>query len=111
MMSDYKTPDNDTTPTVEQQRLVRLLELLDEESRNDIYGNADRALWHALTRWKDRLPELDDYFHKCFRQCDVTDDGHTDMVIWNLLNHSKRFWRLFERVQDEWKPQQQERSE
>ena len=96
-----KKQKNDTAPTIGQQRLVRLLELLDKESREDINGYADRALWHALTRWKDSLPELDDYFHKCFRQCDVTDDGHTDMVIWNLLNHSQRFWRLFEMVQDE----------
>lgn len=96
-----KKPKTDTAPTVGQQRLVRLLELLDKESREDINGYADRALWHALTRWKDNLPELDDYFHKAFRQCDVTDDGHTDMVIWCLLNHSKRFWRLFEMVQEE----------
>lgn len=84
-----------------EQRLTRLLELLDKESKEDGAAYADRALWHALTRWKDSLPELDGYFHKAFRQVDVTDDGHTDMVIWNLLNHSSRFWRLFEMVQAE----------
>jgi hypothetical protein len=72
---------DETDLTDNQQKLTRLLELLDRESRDDIDGYADCALWHALTRWKDDLPELDDYFHKCFRQCDVTDDGHTDMII------------------------------
>lgn len=96
-----ETQENDITPIVSQQRLVRLLELLDKETREDTNGYADRALWHALKRWEDNLPELGGDFHKTFRQCDVTDSGHTDMVIWCLLNHSERFWRLFEMVHKE----------
>lgn len=82
-------------------KINKLLSLLEKVPLEDSNFYADRALWHILTRWKDNLPELDHYFHRAFRQCDVTDDGNTDMVIWNLLNHSANFWRFFEMVQDE----------
>lgn len=84
-------------------KLTRLLELFDEESLKDFKNPAGRALWHLLTRWKDELPTLDGYFIKAFRQVDVTDDGNTDMAIWNLLNSESAttFWKLFERVQRE----------
>lgn len=89
-----------TKPTKHSRQIARLLELMDKETQ-DSDKPADRALWHLLKRWEDRLPELDGYFHKAFRQMDVTDDGHTDMAIWNLIHHSKTFWRLFEEVQTE----------
>ena len=54
-----------------------------------------------LKHWEDKLPILDDYFHKAFRQTDVTDEGYIDIAIWSLLNDSTLFWRLFERVQGE----------
>ena len=60
-------------------------------------ADADRALWSLLERWKDRLPELDGYFHKCFRQCNVTDSEHEDAAIHSLLNISERFWKVFEK--------------
>ena len=79
------------------KRIDRLLEAMDAATRNGS-APADRALWHLLSQWKDRLPTLDHYFHKAFRQVDVTDDGHTDMAIWCLLHHSTIFWQLVKEV-------------
>jgi len=75
-------------------RMTRLLKLFDEKTYNHTGKNhyAERALFHLLEKWKDRLPPLNHYFHKAFRQVDVTDDGNTDMAIWCLLNQSKLFW-------------------
>lgn len=86
--------------------LVRLLAALDEETKARMTpeDHADRALWHLLKRWQKELPDLDERFHKSFRQCDITSDGETDMAIWNLLGGSRRFWRLFEAAQDDSKP-------
>lgn len=85
--------------------MVLLLDMMDEETRNPITPcPADRALWHLLKRWKSELPFLNDRFHKNFRQIDVTNDAHTDMAIWQLLSHSKIFWRLFEQVRGEENP-------
>lgn len=55
----------------------------------------DAALWHALRLWRDKLPELDGYFHKAFRQCDVLGNGDADMVMWHLLDGSELFWKVF----------------
>lgn len=105
-MNSEPTPPNGagSGAPLPEPKIDKLLRLLDEESRIDINGQADRALWHALTKWKKELPALDDYFHKAFRQTDVTDCGHADMIIWNLLGHSERFWRLFEAVANETQP-------
>lgn len=87
----------------------KLLELFDVETQKGNCKSSDRALWHLLKYWENRLPELDDYFHKAFRQIDVTDYGYVDMAIWNLLNDSTLFWRLFERVQGEKKEKNKEK--
>lgn len=81
------------------KKIDKLLKLLNEETIN---GNkpSDRTLFHLLSHWKDVLPKLDNYFHKAFRQTDVTESGHIDMAIWYLLNESILFWEIFERVQD-----------
>lgn len=83
------------------KKLAKLLELMDEQTKNCFEHPTDRALFHLLKRWENELPELDGYFHKAFRQTDVTDSGHTDMAIWCLLHHSKIFWKLFEQMQPE----------
>lgn len=74
--------------------IVHVLELFDRMSQQDMSANryAERALFQALSRHVDRLPKLDYYFHKAFRQVDVTGNGHDDMVIWCLLNQSELFW-------------------
>jgi hypothetical protein len=92
------------TKQVEHRRKVSMLiERFDDMLRDlslshDEVFHADRALWNLLHRWREELPALDDYFHKAFRQTDVTDDGYTDMAIYNLLHVSKRFWVAFEDV-------------
>lgn len=98
------SPAEEAPPPVARQRIVRLLALLEQETKSPECSPSDRALWHLLKRWESELPEINDLFHKKFRQVAVTDSGHTDMAIWNLLHHSKMFWRLFERVQDEKQP-------
>lgn len=87
-------------------KLKKFLALFDEktkERRGNVNHGADRALFLLLSRWKDKLPDLDNdlWFVKTFRVADVTDDVQTDMAIWNLLNQSKMFWRVFEEVQGE----------
>jgi len=57
--------------------------------------DVERALLHLLVDNYDKLPAPDVMFHKAFRASDVTDNGHTDMAIWNLLKASTLFWELF----------------
>ena len=79
----------------QENKLTQLIELMKEQA---ITPN-DKALYHLLARWENELPELNDYFHKSFRQVDNVDlgnGGHTDMAIWHLLGQSHLFWRLFE---------------
>ena len=78
-------------------QIERMLKLYDDATKN--CDTHERALWHLLKRWESNLPELDGYFHKFFRQCDATDDGHTDMAIWGLLHDAPIFWRIFEQCQ------------
>lgn len=76
----------------------RLLEEYDRLTQGELPNrDTERALYHMLKRWQHRLPELNYRFHKTFRQCDVTDSGDEDMVIWNLLGAAKTFWKLFEK--------------
>lgn len=63
--------------------------------------NKERALWNALmAEWTKVQPLFDediDYFHKAFRQMDVTKTGYMDMVIWILLDEAELFWELIEK--------------
>jgi hypothetical protein len=80
----------------------RLLKEYGEITRGELPNrDVELALYHMLKRWQHRLPALDGRFHKTFRQCDVTDSGDEDMVIWNLLSASKAFWKLFEKHRPE----------
>lgn len=80
--------------------MTTIEQLLDfyDKSTNWVDHPGERALWHLLTKFKDVLPEMNDYFHKAFRQTDVTDDEHADMAIWCLLQDAPVFWKLFEQV-------------
>ena len=75
-------------------KIKKFLELFDKETQEDGSQPSDSALYLLLKRWENRLPKLDSYFHKAFRQIDITDDGYTDSAIWNLLSGSILFWRL-----------------
>jgi len=74
------------------------------EFKDDYYTEC--ALCHLLTLYKDRLPIFDGYFHKAFRQADITDSGHSDMAIWCLLQGAPIFWKLF----DEYVEQEESKS-
>lgn len=72
----------------QNETLDRFLSLLEERST---CKSVDRALWHLLCEYRDRLPVLDGYFHKAFRQCDVLPSGKLDMVAWHLIQASTLF--------------------
>ncbi len=57
--------------------------------------NQEMSLYILLEEYKDKLPVLDYYFHKAFRQVDVTDNGLIDSVIWQLLQGANIFWSVF----------------
>lgn len=89
-----------------KEKIDILLEKLYNRIHNANFNNKEeykelllnKALWHILTEYKDKLPELNDYFHKAFRQCDITESGHIDMVIHSLLDASTIFWEIFEKL-------------
>ena len=81
------------------KKIAKLLERMDKETKED--GGFERGLYHLLKAHESELPQLDGYFHKAFRQIDITDSGHTDMAIWQALQESTIFWRCFESVQPE----------
>ncbi len=81
------------------KKTTKLLERMDEKTKDD--WGFERGLWHLLKAHESELPGPDGYFHKAFRQVDVTDSGHTDMAIWQALQESKIFWLCFESVQEE----------
>lgn len=77
-----------------------LTEYRERIRRSQSERNVDTALCSLLTRFKDELPALDGYFHKCFRQCDTVDSQngkYIDSAIHALLYESSLFWRLFEK--------------
>lgn len=74
---------------------AEFLELYDEHTRNAIINHGtDRALFHLLTANRQKLGDFPKtsteryYFHKMFRQTDVTGNGNTDMAIWVLIADS-----------------------
>ena len=81
------------------QKITQLLERMDKETKN-VWG-FERGLYHLLKAHESELPELNGYFHKAFRQVDITESGHIDMAIWQMLQESKVFWLCFESVQPE----------
>ena len=77
-----------------EKKISELIEFFYKEARSP----ADMALYHLLNEHKDSMPPFDEYFHKAFRQTDVTDSGNIDMSIWYLIGESKLFWHCFNRV-------------
>ena len=74
----------------------KLLLLMSEDENAT---RTDRALYLLLCQFEDKLPELDDRFHKMFRQVDVIDEyPQVDMAIWHLLHESGSFWRCYDEV-------------
>lgn len=76
--------------------MTKIEELLNlfEQKTHDLSG-FERGLYFLLKEFESNLPEIDDYFHKAFRQIDVTNSGKIDMAIWNALQESNIFWECF----------------
>lgn len=77
-----------------QAGVKELIELMAEKAKEP----ADRALLLLLTDNAEHLLPVNDYFHKGFRQTDVTPSGKVDMAIWHLIGSSDVFWRCFNKV-------------
>lgn len=61
------------------------------------------ALYYLLEIHKEELPPLETiedyyYFHKCFRQVDVFDDGRMDAIFYSLIDSTELFWEACEEV-------------
>jgi hypothetical protein len=84
-------------PAVELVDLTALLPKLKNALDAISWGDHQSgALYHLLTAYQGKIGKFQPwYFHKAFRQIDVTDDGHIDGAIWHLLNGSKTFWDVF----------------
>lgn len=76
------------------QKIRKFLELFDKRTRSS-GSHVCRALYNVLLKYEDCLPDIDDYFHKSFRQTDVTDNAKIDLAIWHLLHISDDFWYCY----------------
>lgn len=99
----YKSPVIPNPERVKDLELLRaILVEFDKVTRSDALEYkgmaADRALYLMLEKHIDELPSYDDRFIKMFRQCDITDCGKSDMVIYHLLNQSEKFWKVADKV-------------
>jgi hypothetical protein len=62
----------------------------------------DRALYHLIAEHRKDLEGMSPgYFHKAFRQTDVTKSAHIDMAFWQLLQDAPVFWKLMEEMYPE----------
>jgi len=76
-----------------------------EEFHNTLYTEVTKKTERALlSLLKDNVEFLyidykdPFYFHKGFRQTDVTESGHVDSAIWCLLQYAPRFWKVFNKM-------------
>lgn len=81
----------------QQEKLDKFLTKFDEltEAATSQQECAERALYLLLVAHKQKLFPVDGYFHKSFRQCDVTGSGHLDMAIWLLAGTSEKMWEAY----------------
>lgn len=90
------------TKSLGYRRLDCLLELFNEEDKEYRLKGSDIALYSLLKRFKGELFELDDYFHKSFRQCNVCDlkegNGEIDRAVWHLIDISEIFLKLYDKT-------------
>jgi hypothetical protein len=77
-------------------------ELLEKYDKITKEFDKERALWNLLKANEKHITGLIEedptgyWFHKAFRQTDVTDNGYTDMAIWILLSEASLFWGMLE---------------
>ena len=79
-------------------------QLLDNYDAVTKKSDKERALWNLLKANEKHITGLieedptGNWFHKAFRQVDVTDNGYTDMAIWILLSEATLFWDMLEKI-------------
>ena len=63
------------------------------------YGH-ERALYFILQEYEKKITGLiehdqtGEWFHKAFRQIDVTEKSNIDLAIWTLLKNANLFWKI-----------------
>ena len=78
-----------------QEMLKEYYELIKNQD-----DEVERALWNLLKANEEQIKGLIEedstgfYFHKAFRQQDITESGFTDMAIWLLLQEAPIFWNM-----------------
>jgi len=68
------------------------------KNSNKLYSS-DRALYLLLVKYEKELPDtIEDinWFHKMFRQIDITEEKYIDTIIWNLIGCSEYIWYVYE---------------
>lgn len=78
---------------------IRVMELYDAATK---IKNQERPLY-LLLKYQEKVvgPLFDEdvgYFHKAFRQIDVTSSGELDAAIWHLLDQASTFWECVAKV-------------
>ena len=80
-----------------------LLNLYDEETERVVGCTEERALYRLLHAHKHQIRGLIEHdesgfwFHKSFRQADITGSADIDMAIWLLLKKAPIFWKILDR--------------
>ena len=85
--------------------MKELNEMTTQEMLKEYYeltqdDDVERALWNLLKANEEQIEGLIEedstgfYFHKAFRQQDITESGFTDMAIWLLLQEAPIFWNM-----------------
>lgn len=84
----------------------KLLKAYDGLTKNDLRYENERALFRLLNGFKKEITGLIEadpsgfWFHKAFRQTDVTGNGDIDMAIWHLLQKASLFWQILKDPED-----------
>lgn len=77
-------------------------ELLEKYNKITKEADEERALWNLLKANEKHIEGLIEgdptgyWFHKAFRQVDITGSRHMDMAIWILLCEASLFWKMLE---------------
>lgn len=79
--------------------LKKILEEYEKVARSE---KVEEALWHFLKANEEKLTPLFEQtnihnIHKIVRQVDVFDEGHSDMVLWLLMDMTNVFWDILEK--------------
>ena len=64
-----------------------MLHILDKRTKQE--QSIDRVLYLLLRAHENDIPNSASWFHKAFRQVDVTGNGSVDMAIWHAIHMSK----------------------